>query len=142
MELNIKKLPTNDQFEVQGQPVTRAFAEGIMLTTLLASCEGRVAAMANIADQYEAVGLSIQKAPKEADKVAEYRHAQAKAQAQRDKEAQWYEQRAKEMASMHDPLEIARAKSEREARDAEIRAYAQSLRAARGGRQVFSDNQW
>ncbi|KNX77268.1 hypothetical protein DA83_02795 [Pseudomonas sp. 250J] len=141
MELNIKKLPSGE-FEVQGQTVTRAFAEGIMLATLMATCEGRVARMVAIADQYEAVGLSIQGARKEASKVAEHRYAQAEAQRKRDQEAQWYAQRAREMASMHDPLEIARAKAKREARDAEIRAYAQSIRAARGGRQVFSDSDW
>ncbi|MFV3402462.1 hypothetical protein ACNFIC_00715 [Pseudomonas sp. NY15463] len=133
MKLNIIPLDTNE-FSVQGQTVSREFAEGAMLSGLLASAGKSVPAMANIIDQYEAVGLRATNFPDQLRKVQIDRAARAREEAQRKADAEYFAERAREMATAHDPLVLARKKAERERRASQARQHGEAIRAARGGR--------
>lgn len=132
MKLNIVRL-SESKFEVQGQEVTREFAEGAMLAGLFASCGRNVDRMATICDQYEDAGLSPKAFAEEYRKVSLQRAELARAAAKAKQDAEFFNERQRQMNEALDPLAIARKKAEREARDAKIRAHGNSIRAARSG---------
>lgn len=132
MKLNISRL-SESKYEVQGQEVTKEFAEGAMLAGLFAACGRNVDRMTAICDQYEAVGLSPRGFPEEFRKVSIQRAEISREEEKRRKDAEFFTERNRQMAEARDPLAIARKKAEREAREAKIRAHGQSIRAARSG---------
>lgn len=132
MKLNIVRL-SETKFEVQGQEVTKDFAEGVMLSGLFASCGRNVDRMAEVCDQYEAAGLSPKGFADEYRKVSLHRAEIAREEDKRRQDAEFFAERNRQMAEARDPLAIARKKAEREAKEAKIRAHGQAIRAARSG---------
>ncbi|MBK3477443.1 hypothetical protein JJD66_15250 [Pseudomonas sp. MF6751] len=132
MKLNIVRL-SETKYEVQGQEVSKEFAEGVMLSGLFAACGRNIDRMTEICDQYEAAGLSPKAFAEEYRKVSIQRAEIAREEAKRRKDAEFFSERNRQMSEACDPLAIARKKAEREAKEAKIRAHGQSIRAARSG---------
>lgn len=132
MKLEIVQLESG-KFEVQGQEVSRAFAEGVMLAGLFSSCGHNVDRIVSICDQYEEAGLSLDSFPAENRKAHLRRNEIAREEEKRRKDHEFFSARAAEMKDAYDPLVIARKKAEREVREAKIREHGRSIRAARSG---------
>ncbi|MCU0209151.1 MULTISPECIES: hypothetical protein [Pseudomonas] len=132
MKLNIVRL-SETKYEVQGQEVTKEYAEGAMLAGLFAVCGRNVDRMADVCDQYEAAGLSPKAFPVEYRKVGFLRAEIAAEAEKRRKDTEFHRERARQMNEANDPLAIARKRAEREAKEAKIRAHGQAIRAARSG---------
>lgn len=132
MKLNITRL-SETKYEVQGQEVTKEFAEGAMLAGLFAACGRNVERMTEICDQYEAVGLSPRGFHEEFRKVSLQRAEVSREEEKRRKDAAFFAERNRQMLEAQDPLAIARKRAEREAKEAKIRAHGQNIRAARSG---------
>lgn len=132
MKLEIVQLESG-KFEVQGQEVSRAFAEGVMLAGLFASCGRNVDRIVSICDQYVEAGLSLDSFPAENRKAHLLRNEIAREEEKRRKANEFFSERSRQMAEAYDPLVIARKKAEREVREAAIREHGRSIRAARSG---------
>lgn len=130
MNLNIQN-KTPETVEVQGQTVTIAFAEGVMLSGLMAGCGTNRVKQANIIDQYMEAELSVAAFPAIARSVALDRAEERREQARREQEAR---EHADRFASYATPsaLEVARRRAKREAQEAEMRARGAAIRAANG----------
>ena len=130
MKLNIQN-KTPETVEVQGQNVTIAFAEGVMLSGLMAGCGFNRIKQAAIIDQYMEAGLSVAAFPDIARSVARDRAEQRQLQARREQEAREHAERFASYASPS-ALEVARRRAKREALEGEMRARGAAVRAANG----------
>lgn len=139
MKLNIQNV-TPETVEVQGQTVTRAFAEGVMLSGLIAGAGTNKAAQEVIVKQYLEAGLSAAAFP-DVVRAVNVRHAQASA----ERERQLAESRAhaERFKSYETPsrLDQARRRAAREERERKHNAMVQAVRSA-NGRSDFSTGNW
>ncbi|UMZ14721.1 hypothetical protein I9018_13920 [Pseudomonas sp. MPFS] len=132
MKLDIHRT-AQDKFEIQGQEVTRTYAEGALLAGLLAMAGPNVAKLANVIDQFEAAGLSCRAFPDELIKVQQ---ARAIAQQETDRKAKdvaFFQARQAEMAEQFNPAAIAREKAEKEAHAQRVRDHGARIRSSRSG---------
>lgn len=130
MQLNIQN-KTLETVEVQGQNVSIAFAEGVMLSGLIAGCGRNFAKQSVIIEQYMDAGLSVKAFPEVARSVALDRAARSAQEAKRAQEAREHSERVASYATPS-ALEVARRRAKREAREAEMRARGAAIRAANG----------
>ncbi|AOZ14001.1 hypothetical protein AA042_16105 [Pseudomonas lundensis] len=130
MQLNIQN-KTSETVEVQGQTVTIAFAEGVMLSGLLAGCGRNFAKQSSIVEQYMDAELSVKAFPEIARSVANERAERRAYEAKRLQEAREHAERVASYATPSD-LEVARRRAKREAREEEMRARGAAIRAANG----------
>ncbi|MCV4266676.1 hypothetical protein [Pseudomonas capsici] len=130
MNLNIQNA-TPETVEVQGQTVTRAFAEGVMLTGLIAGAGKNLAAQEVVVKQYLDAGLSAASFP---DVVRAVQVSQARANAERERqlaESRAHAERFKSYQGV-DPLITARRRAARDERARKYREMGQAIRAANG----------
>lgn len=130
MQLNIQNV-TPETVEVQGQTVTRAFAEGVMLSGLIAGAGKNDAAKQAIVTQYLDAGLSATAFP---DVVRMVNVTKARAQRERDEriaEARAHAERFKSYET-GSALDIARRRAAREERERKYREMGAAVRAANG----------
>ena len=130
MNLNIQNV-TPETVEVQGQTVTRAFAEGVMLSGLIAGAGNNAAAREGIVKQYLDAGLSASAFP-EVVRAVQARKAREDAERARlQAEADAHAERFK---SYHNPspLEVARKRAARTEREDRYRKMSQAVRSANG----------
>ncbi|MBF8730482.1 hypothetical protein IRZ59_08480 [Pseudomonas guariconensis] len=130
MKLNIQNV-TPETVEVQGQTVTRAFAEGVMLSGLIAGAGKNNAAQEAIVEQYLDAGLSATAFPAVVHAV----HVrQARASAERERQLAESRAHAERFASYstNDALTVARRRAKREERERKYREMGQAIRAATG----------
>lgn len=139
MNLNIQNV-TPETVEVQGQTVTRAFAEGVMLSGLIAGAGTNKAAQEAIVKQYLDAGLSAAAFP---DVVRAVQVSQARASAERERLLAESNAHAERFASYRadDPLTVARRRAKREERERKYREMGQAIRAA-NGRSSISTGNW
>jgi hypothetical protein len=129
MQLNIKNV-TPEAVEVQGQTVTRAFAEGVMLASLVGGARHDYEKAA-IVKQYLDAGLSADQFPKVVQRVqqdADRAHADRE---RRLAESRAHEERFKSYQGST-PLEHAKRRAAREERERKMREMGQAIRAANG----------
>ena len=130
MKLNIVNTP--DRLEVQGQSVTREYAEGVMLAGLFAMAGKNDTKVTEIVRQYRDAGLSTVAFPVETRRALMALAKEDQQEATRAAEAAWFAERAKEQVPPT-PLEAARNRAVKEVRNERIRRMGQETRAARGG---------
>lgn len=130
MNLNIQKVAP-ETVEVQGQVVTRAFAEGVMLSGLIAGAGTNKAAQEAIVVQYLDAGLSAAAFPAIVRSIASRKARETREQAERIAEANAHAERCKSYQGISD-LEVARRSAAREAREKKIRDMGAAVRAANG----------
>ncbi|MBF6039511.1 hypothetical protein H8F22_11580 [Pseudomonas sp. P154a] len=130
MNLNIVNTP--DRLEVQGQVVSREYAEGVMLAGLFAMAGKNDIKVTEIVRQYRDAGLSTTAFPVETRRALMVLAKEDQQEATRVAEATWFAERAKEQVPPT-PLEAARKRAERDAQSERIRRMGQETRAARGG---------
>lgn len=130
MKLNIQKA-TLETVEVQGQTVTRAFAEGVMLSGLIAGCGRDFSKQCAIIEQYIEAGLTTQAFPAVTQSVYRDRAERAAREALRALEAKQHVERFASYAPQSD-LQVARRRAEREAKEAKMREHGARIRAANG----------
>lgn len=130
MKLNIVNTP--DRLEVQGQAVSREYAEGVMLAGLFAMAGKNDIKVTEIVRQYRDAGLSTSAFPVETRRALMVFAKEDQLEATRIAEAAWFAERAKEQVPPT-PLEASRKRAEIDARDSRIRNMGQASRAARGG---------
>jgi hypothetical protein len=130
MKLNIVNTP--DRLEVQGQVVSREYAEGVMLAGLFAMAGKNDTKIAEIVRQYRDAGLSTVAFPVQTRRAFAIFAVETQQEAARAAEVAWFAERAKEQV-LPTPLEAARRRAEREAKDARIRQMGHAQRTARGG---------
>lgn len=130
MQLNIVNTP--DRLEVQGQAVSREYAEGVMLAGLLAMAGKNDPKVTEIVRQYRDAGLSTAAFPVETRRAFTIFAREEQQEAKRVSEAAWFAERAKEQVPPT-PLEAARKRSVKEAQNERIRRMGAETRAARGG---------
>lgn len=130
MKLNIQN-KTPETVEVQGQNVTIAFAEGVMLSGLMAGCGSNRIKQAVIIDQYMEAGLSVAAFPVIARSVAQDRAEQRAYEAKRVREAREHAERFASYAPPSD-LEVARRRAKRAALEDRMRDRGRAVRAANG----------
>lgn len=139
MKLNIQNV-TPETVEVQGQTVTRAFAEGVMLSGLIAGAGTNKAAQEVIVKQYLDAGLSADAFPVVV-RAVQVSQARAKAEQSRlQAEAKAHAERFKSYVP-EDALTVARRRAKREERERKHREMGQAIRAA-NGRSSFSTGNW
>ena len=112
MKLNIQKA-TLETVEVQGQTVTRAFAEGVMLSGLIAGCGRDFSKQCAIIEQYIEAGLTTQAFPAVTQSVYRDRAERAAREAQRALEAKQHVERFASYTPQSD-LQVARRRAERQ----------------------------
>lgn len=132
MNLHIHRT-AQDKFEIQGQEVTRTYAEGALLAGLLAMAQGNAAKLAVVIDQFEAAGLSCRAFPDELIKVQQARAIAKQESDRKAKDAAFFQARQAEMAAQFDPAAIARERAEKEAHAQRVRDYGARIRASRSG---------
>ena len=130
MQLNIQNV-TPETAEVQGQTVTRAFAEGVMLSGLIAGAGKNDAKQGAIIEQYLIAGLDTSAFPEATSKVLRARAAAERHRQQQIAESQRHAERFASY-SMPSELEVARRRAKREALEAKMRAQGAAIRAANG----------
>ena len=130
MQLNIQNV-TPETAEVQGQTVTRAFAEGVMLSGLIAGAGKNDAKQGAIIEQYLTAGLDTSAFPEATSKVLRARAAAERHRQQQIAESQRHAERFAPY-SMPSELEVARRRAKREALEAKMRAQGAAIRAANG----------
>ncbi|MBV4472465.1 hypothetical protein [Pseudomonas siliginis] len=130
MKLNIVNTP--DRLEVQGQNVSREYAEGAMLAGLLAMAGKNDNKVTEIVRQYRDAGLSTAAFPVETRRAFTIFAREEQQEAKRAAEAAWFAERAKEQVPPT-PLEAARKRAVRETQNERIRRMGAEARAARGG---------
>lgn len=131
MQLNIQNV-TPETVEVQGQTVTRAFAEGVMLSGLMAGAGRNETAKADLIAQYLDAGLDPRKAfPKETAKVLSDRAEAAREKARRQAEANAHAERFKSYQTCSE-LDVARRRAAREKRERQYQEMSRAVRSANG----------
>lgn len=130
MNLNIQNV-TPETVEVQGQSVTCAFAEGVMLSGLIAGAGKSAPAQEHIVTQYLEAGLSAAAFP-EVVKAVQVR--KAREAAERERRLAESRAHAQRFASYATPsaLEAARKRAAREERERKYQAMSQAVRGANG----------
>ncbi|MBD8193012.1 hypothetical protein IFR35_16415 [Pseudomonas fluorescens] len=138
MNLNIQNV-TPETVEIQGQTVTRAYAEGIMLTTLVTSAGKNEPARNAIVKQYLDAGLSAALFPRVAAAV---RQAAFDAAQERARQVAAAEAHAARHRSYHTstPLDAARRRAKRLAHEDKMRAMGAAVRAANGSSSFSSSD--
>lgn len=130
MKLNIVNTP--DRLEVQGQVVSREYAEGVLLAGLLAMAGKNDTKVTEIVRQYRDAGLSTVAFPVETRRAFTVFAREEQQESTRAAEAAWFAERAKEQVPPT-PLEAARKRAVKETQNERIRRMGQETRAARGG---------
>lgn len=130
MQLNIQNLK-KDTVEVQGQTVTIAFAEGVMLSGLIAGCGKNDAKQGQIISQYIDAGLATGAFPDATSKVLTQRRLDAEYTAKMQAEAEAHAVRHKSYQGISE-LEVARRKAKRELLEQKHRDRGAAIRAANG----------
>jgi hypothetical protein len=130
MNLNIQNV-TPETVEVQGQTVTRAYAEGVMLSGLIGGAGKNLAAQEAIVKQYLDAGLSADSFPAV---VRAVKVSQTRANAERERQLAESRAHAERFASYAapSPLEVARRRAVREERERKHREMGAAIRAANG----------
>lgn len=136
MNLNIQNV-TPETVEIQGQSVNRAYAEGVMLTMLVATAGKNEPNIASIGRQYAEAGLSLEGSPAA---YAAYIRADKAAALERTKQEAAAKAHADRFASYNPTaLEVARSAAARRARDEKYRSMGAAIRSA-NGRSSFSSS--
>ncbi|HDS1057812.1 hypothetical protein [Pseudomonas putida] len=130
MNLNIQAV-TPETVEVQGQTVTRAFAEGVMLSGLIAGAGRNSATQEAIVTQYLDAGLSAAVFPKIVRAVKARKVAEETERGRLRAEAEANAERFRSYATLS-PLDVARRRAAREARERKYQAMSQAVRGANG----------
>ena len=138
MQLNIQKV-TPETVEVQGQVVSRAYAEGVMLATLIATAGSNKPAQEAIVSQYLDAGLSAAAFPAIVRSIEARKLAAEREHAERLKDAREHAERVKSYEST--PLDEARRRAKRQVREDQYRAMGNAIRSA-NGRSDFSSANW
>lgn len=138
MQLNIQNV-TPETVEVQGQVVARAYAEGVMLATLIATAGSSKPAQEAIVSQYLEAGLSAAAFPAIVRSIETRKSAAEREHAERLKEAREHAERVRSYEST--PLDEARRRAKRHAREDQYRAMGNAIRSA-NGRSDFSSANW
>ena len=138
MQLNIQNV-TPETVEVQGQVVARAYAEGVMLATLIATAGTNKPAQEVIVSQYMDAGLSVAAFPAIVRSVETRKFVAEREHAERLKEAREHAERFKSYEIT--PLDEARRRAKRHAREDQYRAMGNAIRSA-NGRSDFSSANW
>lgn len=139
MQLNIQKV-TPETVEVQGQVVARAYAEGVMLATLIATAGTNKPAQQAIVSQYLDAGLSAGAFPAIVRAIETRKLVAQREQAERIAEARAHAERCKSYEG-GSALEVARRRAAREAREREYQEVGRAIRSA-NGRSSFSTGNW
>ena len=139
MQLNIQKV-TPETVEVQGQVVARAYAEGVMLATLIATAGTNKPAQEAIVSQYLDAGLSAGAFPAIVRAIETRKLVAQREQAERIAEARAHAERCKSYEG-GSALEVARRRAARETREDKYRAMGVAIRSA-NGRSDFSSGNW
>ena len=139
MQLNIQKV-TPETVEVQGQVVARAYAEGVMLATLIATAGTNKPAQEAIVSQYLDAGLSAGAFPAIVRAIETRKLVAQREQAERIAEARAHAERCKSYEG-GSALEVARRRAAREAREREYQKVGRAIRSA-NGRSSFSTGNW
>lgn len=139
MKLNIQNV-TPETAEVQGQTVTRAFAEGVMLSGLIAGAGKNDAAKQAIVTQYLDAGLSADAFPDVVRMVNATKARAERERAARQAEANAHAERFKSYET-GSALAVARRRAAREERERKYREMSQAMRGA-NGRSDFSSGNW
>lgn len=139
MQLNIQKV-TPETVEVQGQVVSRAYAEGVMLATLIATAGTNKPAQEAIVSQYLDAGLSAGAFPAIVRAIETRRLVAQREHAERVAEARAHAERCKSYEG-GSALEVARRRAARETREDKYRAMGVAIRSA-NGRSDFSSGNW
>ena len=128
MKLDI--VHTDKTLTIQGQTVTKAYAEGVMLAGLLAAVGKNHGAITSIIKQFMEAGLSTAAFPDQTSVARQEIHAAGLREAARQRDAQFHADR---FASYKAPtrLEVARAREAKEKQAAAIREHGLAIRAAR-----------
>ncbi|KAA8699119.1 hypothetical protein [Pseudomonas proteolytica] len=128
MKLDIQL--SDNSLTVQGQPVTKAYAEGVMLAGLIAAAGKNQSSITAIVRQYIEAGLSTSAFPEQTSLARQEIKAGEDLRAAQLRDAQFHADRC---ASYQAPtrLEVARAREAKEKRAADIRAHGAAIRAAR-----------
>lgn len=128
-QLNIQNV-TADSVEVSGQPLTRSYAETIMLPMLITGCAKDFTKAAVILKQFHEAGLSLKSVPvTQVNYYFQTLEEQRQVQAHRQRDAEAHAARCR----VQTPQDIAERKAERLAKEATIRAHFASLRSQQGG---------
>lgn len=138
MQLNIQNV-TPETVEVQGQVVARAYAEGVMLATLIATAGTNKPAQEVIVSQYMDAGLSVAAFPAIVRSVETRKFVAEREHAERLKEAREHAERFKSYEIT--PLDEARRRAKRHAREDKYIAMGNAIRSA-NGRSDFSSANW
>lgn len=130
MNLNIQNV-TPETVEVQGQTVTRAFAEGVMLSGLIAGAGRNGAAREAIIEQYLDAGLSANAFP---EVVRDVKARKARAAAEHERQLAEARAHAERFKSYETPsaLEVARKRAKREERERKYQEMSRAVRSATG----------
>lgn len=139
MQLNIQKV-TPETVEVQGQVVSRAYAEGVMLATLIATAGTNKPAQEAIVSQYLDAGLSAGAFPAIVRAIETRKLVAKREQAERIAEAKAHAERCKSYEG-GSALDVARRRAARETREDKYRAIGVAIRSA-NGRSDFSSGNW
>ena len=139
MQLNIQKV-TPETVEVQGQVIARAYAEGVMLATLIATAGTNKPAQEAIVGQYLDAGLSAGAFPAIVRAIETRKLVAQREQAERIAEARAHAERCKSYEG-GSALEVARRRADREAREREYQEVGRAIRSA-NGRSSFSTGNW
>ena len=140
MQLNIQKV-TPETVEVQGQVVARAYAEGVMLATLIATAGTNKPAQEAIVGQYLDAGLSAGAFPAIVRAIETRKLVAQREQAERIAEANAHAERCKSYEG-GSALEVARRRAARETREDKYRAMGVAIRSANGRSSFSSDANW
>ncbi|CAH0130445.1 MULTISPECIES: hypothetical protein [Pseudomonas] len=138
MQLNIQNV-TPETVEVQGQVVARAYAEGVMLATLIATAGTNKPAQEVIVSQYMDAGLSVAAFPAIVRSVETRKFVAERETAERLKEAREHAERFKSYEIT--PLDEARRRAKREDRERKYQDMGRAIRSA-NGRSDFSSGNW
>ncbi|MDB1109824.1 hypothetical protein PUN49_04790 [Pseudomonas extremaustralis] len=138
MQLNIQNV-TPETVEVQGQVVARAYAEGVMLATLIATAGTNKPAQEVIVSQYLDAGLSAAAFPQVIRAIQVRKAREAQEAESRQREAREHEERVRSYETS--PLDEARRRAKRHAREDQYRAMGNAIRSA-NGRSDFSSANW
>ena len=138
MHLNIQNV-TPETVEVQGQVVARAYAEGVMLATLIATAGTNKPAQEVIVSQYMDAGLSVAAFPAIVRSVETRKFVAERETAERLKESREHAERFKSYEIT--PLDEARRRAKREDRERKYQDMGRAIRSA-NGRSDFSSGNW
>ncbi|MGV2835941.1 hypothetical protein [Pseudomonas shirazensis] len=136
MQLNIQKV-TPETVEVQGQVVARAYAEGVMLATLIATAGANKPAQEAIVSQYLDAGLSAAAFPAIVRGIEARKLVAQREYAERIAEANAHAERFKSYESSS-ALDVARRRAKREERERKYQEIGRAIRSANGRSDVSS----